>query len=141
MAKVVLVSSEEKLTLCDDPGPNGHGYNLRRIPEEMLKAIRESHTTTVESPGLPPHRETDEVAVQKVVLDYAIQSWWGIELTEDVPADCTAAAKSALPRSEKLRIMGSIAAINLKGESGSDLRPLPAPSAPPAPEVPQTPAA
>ena len=122
MPKIQLISRDEVIEI----GDGECAFVLRRLSPDVVREARRRHTRRLEaeSSGQFPREETDEAEVDKDILDYVIQDWRGVELTDGSPAPCTRDHKHALPNSVKAEILAAVGAVNLQGDSLGPLRPL-----------------
>lgn len=125
MPRIDLISKDEAIKLGDE---EGH-YIIRRLPQEIVRQIRERHTKRIESEiaGAPPREETDWAAVELDQLDYIIQDWL-VYGPGGERAPCTRGNKTALPQGERAAILQAAGAANLEGDISGPLRSLKGPS-------------
>jgi hypothetical protein len=122
MPKIQVISRDEVFEI----GDADCAFTLRRLSPDVVREARRRHTRRLEaeSPGQFPREETDEAEVDKDILDYVIQDWRGVELTDGSPAPCTRDHKHTLPNAVKAEILAAVGAVNLQGDSLGPLRPL-----------------
>jgi len=132
MPKIQLISRDEVFEI----GDADCAFTLRRLSPDVVREARRRHTKRIEHSAerieseamrhaLGALRdETDEAEVDKDILDYVIQDWRGVELTDGSPAPCTRDHKHGLPNSVKAEILAAVGAVNLQGDSLGPLRPL-----------------
>jgi len=134
MPKIQLISRDEVFEI----GDADCAFTLRRLSPDVVREARRRHTQRVEHSAEriasesdamrhalgAVREETDEAEVDKDILDYVIQDWRGVELTDGSPAPCTRDHKHALPNSVKAEILAAVGAVNLQGDSLGPLRPL-----------------
>lgn len=134
MPKIQLISRDEVFEI----GDADCAFTLRRLSPDVVREARRRHTKRIEhsaermaseSDAMRQalgalREETDEIEVDKDILDYVIQDWRGVELTDGSPAPCTREHKHSLPNSVKAEILAAVGAVNLQGDSLGPLRPL-----------------